>query len=343
MGTRKNIIFRLAPMQIKPIKLFLFHVFIFATALMIMHQKAFANEKDLLPVQQNRKLLKLNGAVASMLEQKWVLKTDTMIYATTPSVPLDDGFIMTRSEEAAFDKTGNILNLKTITLVDAKDNSTKDSTRYFYYKNGRLTGISNLLENKKYDSMAFHYRKKGILDYYKSLDVNNGIQYKMVYTYKNKKIVTIEKEDAKHLPISTIQLKYKGDVLFENQIFDERLQLIESRRYASLKNKEGNMEESYAASDAKGNLKGGLTITKDAAGNVLEQKMVDADRNISEYYTYKYDASGNRIEAKIMTGTQRIQTEYRYTFDQHNNWIKKETFTNDVLTSIITRKLDYGT
>ena len=308
----------------------------------MIHQKAFANEKDLWPVQQNRKLLKLNGDVSSMLEQKWMLKTDTAIYNTSPSVPLDDGFIMTRSEEAAFDKTGNILNLKTITLVDAKENTTKDSLRYFYYKNELLIGISNFLENKRYDSMAFHYQKKGILEYYKSLDINNGIQYKMVYTYKDKKIVTIEKENDKHIPVSTIMLKYKGDVLSENQVYDEKLQLIESRRYASLKNRDGNIEESYAASDAKGNLKGGLTITKDAAGNVLEQKMVDADRNISEYYTYKYDASGNRVEAKILTGTQQIHLEYRYTFDQQNNWIKKETFTNDILTSIITRKLNYG-
>jgi hypothetical protein len=329
-------------MQIKPIKLFLFHVFIVAIIL-VMHQITFANEKDLLPVQQNRKLLKLNGAVTSMLEEKWVLGIDTAIYATTPSISLDSSFIMTRSEEAAFDKTGNILNLKTVTLVDAKDNITKDSLRYFYYEDGKLTGIANLLDNKKYDSMAFHYRKKGIMDYYKSLDVNNEIQYKVVYTYKDNKIVTIEREDAKHVPVSTIQLKYKGDVLFENQVFDEKLQLVESRRYASLKNKDGNIEESYAASDAKGNLKGGLTVTKDINGNILEQKIVDADRNISELYSYKYDASGNRIETKIMTGTQGIQMEFRYTFDQHNNWVKKETFTDDVLTSIITRKLDYGT
>ena len=137
-------------MQIKPVNFFLFHAFIIAMSLMVMHQGAFANEKDLLPVQQNRKLLKLNGAVSSMLEEKWVLKTDTAIYATTSFVSLDSNFIMTRSEAAGFDKTGSILNLKTVTLVDARENITKDSLRYFYYKDGLLAGIANLLENKKY-------------------------------------------------------------------------------------------------------------------------------------------------------------------------------------------------
>jgi hypothetical protein len=329
-------------MQIKSGKLFWIPLCCFLVAFFGLQFSVAANENDLLPVQQNRKLLKLNGNVVSLLEQKWVLKTDTAIYNTTSNIILDSDYYMIRSEEASFNKAGDIQQLKTITLINPKDNTTKDSLRYFYYKDARLIGISNFLEGKRYDSMAFHYPKKGDMDYYKSLDINNGIQYKMVYTYEKGKVVSIQKEDSKGKDISSIQLKYKGDALFENQVLDDQERIVETRRFATRKNKDGNTEESYSATDAKGNMKGGLVMVKDAAGNTLEQNVVDGDRNISENYTFKYDVSDNRIDTKILTGTQSVHIEYRYTYDVHNNWTKKETFTNDILTSVVVRKITYG-
>lgn len=303
---------------------------------------SFADEYDLLPVQQNRKLLKLNGDVSFMKEQKWILKNDSAIYSTTSSLNVDDKFIMLRSEEASFDNIGNILNLKTSTQKDEKQDKMKDSIRYFYYDKNRVIAIVNKSEGKMLDSIEFHYLRKGLLDYYRLFGANGKVQYKITYVYKNKKVFTIRKKNDENLSISMIKFKYKEDKLSECQFYDDQFKLIEIRRFASRSNIEGNKDESYSVTDAAGIMKGGLTMTRDKSGNVLEQSAIDGERTVSEYDSYKYDGRGNRTEAKIFSATQEIHFEYRYTYDTNNNWVKKEVFANDLLTSIVTRDYTYN-
>ncbi|KAA5536804.1 hypothetical protein F0919_03800 [Taibaiella lutea] len=287
-------------------------------------------------------MLKLNGNVIGMKEQKYVLTKDTAIYNTIGTIKLDDKFIIVRSEEATFDINGNILNLKTSSLVDVKRNKMKDSMRVFYYKNDKLIGIRNISENKPADSFEFHYLRKGLLDYYRSFDVNGGVDYKMTYVYKGKKVFTIRKKDKGNFAIAMIKLKYKEDRISEWEYYDKEFRNTETRRFSYKENKDGNFDESYAVVDGNGTLRGGMTLLKDPSGNILEQSVVDSGRTVTAYFQYQYDTHQNKIKEKIYLGLEQANVENRYTYDTHDNWTRKEIFTNDVLTAIVTRSYNYG-
>lgn len=301
-----------------------------------------ADEYDFLPVQQNRKMLKLNGNITAMKEQKFVLTADTAIYNTVTDIALDDKFIMVRSEEATFNAEGNILKLTTSSLTDAKRNKMKDSTSLFYYKDGRLTGIQHISENRRNDSFEFHYLKKGLLDYYRLTNGSGGVEYKMTYVYKNKKVFTVRKKNKDNFAVAMIKFKYKDDRVSEWQYYDEQFRNTETRRFSYRKNKDGNIDESYAVLDADGNLKGGMTTLKDLSGNVLEQSVIDSGRTVSAYFSYEYDVHQNRIKEKMYLGMEQADIENRYIYDEHNNWTRKEIFTNGVLTAIVTRSYNYS-
>jgi len=301
-----------------------------------------ANEYDLLPVTPNRKMLKLNGNVIGMKEQKYVLAKDTAIYNTIGTINLDDKFVIVRSEEAAFDLNGNILNLKTSSLIDAKRNRVKDSTRSFYYKNDKLIGIGNTADGKPTDSFEFHYLRKGLLDYYRSYDVNGGVAYKIAYVYKDKKVFTIRKQDKDNVATSMIKLKYKEDRISEWRYYNDQFRNTETRLFSYKQDKDGNFNENYAVRDADGNLKGGMTALKDTFGNILEQSVVDSARTVTAYFNYQYDTYQNKVKEKIYLGMEQSDIENRYTYDTHNNWVRKEIFVNDVLTAVITRSYNYG-
>lgn len=327
-------------MQIKP-------VFRFLNALLVLSGCFFvaavhAGEYDMLPVQQNRSALKLNGIVTSMKEQKYLLTKDTAIYNTISLVNLDEKFIIVRSEEATFDDAGNILSLKTNTLVDAKRNRMKDSARLFYYKNDKIIGIQNMSEGKRSDFFEFHYLRKGLLDYYRLFDVNGGVEYKMTYSYKGKKPFIIRKKDKDNRLVAMMRCKYKDDKISEWQYYNDQIQNTETRRFAYKVNQDGNINESYSVSNANGILMGGMTLLRDPSGNILEQSVVDSSRNVTAYFNYQYDAAKNKIKEKIYLGLEVANIENRYTYDSHNNWTRKEIFTNDVLTAVITRSYNYG-
>lgn len=328
-------------MQAKPV------IYILNTLLLIAGLSfcslLYADQYDLLPVQQNRKVLRLNGNVIGMKEQKFVLTRDTAIYNTVTNINLDDKlFIMVRSEEAAFDANGNILSLKTSALVDAKHNKMKDSTRLFYYKDDRLTGIQYISENRRNDSFEFHYLKKGLLDYYRLTNGSGGVEYKITYVYKDKKVFTVRKKNKDNFAIAMIKFKYKDDKVSEWQYYDEQFRNTETRRFSYRKNKEGNTDESHAVLDANGTLKGGMTTLKDSSGNILEQSVIDSSRVVTAYFNYEYDTHQNRIKEKMYLGMEQANIENRYLYDEQGNWIRKEVFTNDILTAVITRSYNYG-
>jgi hypothetical protein len=327
-------------MQIKPITAVQSIFFIIITC--FSASAIYADEYDLLPVPQNRKMLKLNGSVIGMKEQKYVLAKDTAIYNTIGTISLDDKFVVVRSEEAAFDVNGNILNLKTSSLIDVKRNKMKDSLRLFYYKNDRLTGIRNMADNKPTDSFEFHYLRKGLLDYYRLFDVNGDVEYKMTYVYKGRKVFTIRKKDKGNFATAMIKLKYKDDRLSEWQYYDDQFRNTETRKFSYKENKDGNFNESYAVFNTDGTLKGGMTLLRDTSGNILEQSVVDSGRTVTAYFQYEYDTHQNKIKEKIYLGLEQANVENRYTYDTHNNWTRKEIFTNDVLTAIVTRSYNYG-
>lgn len=309
--------------------------------LLISALKTSADEYDMLPVQQNRKTLKLNGAVMAMKEQKWVLTTDTAIYNTVSSIKIDSNFLLVRTEEASFNNNGNIQKLATYSFSNSKKDKTIDSIRYFYYAKDKIAAITNEAGNKQTDSFEFHYTRKGLLDYYRLFNANGSIQYKITYVYKNKKVFTIRKKNADNFAISMIKFFYKDDKLHECQYFDDQFRHVETRRFASMKNSDNNINESYSTSDGNNILKGGITIQKDSLGNILEQSIVDSNRNVSAYYNFKYDKQNNRTSEKVYTDLQQKTIENRYTYDIQNNWTKKEIFTDGILTAIITRNLTY--
>jgi len=304
--------------------------------------KSHAGEYDLAPVPQNLKLLRLNGSITAMREEKWILAADTVIYNTGASLQLDDRFRMVRSEEARFNDAGNILDLRTSTLTDEKKSRFRDSVRTFGYEKNRMISIVNRGDHRTIDSTELHYLRKGPLDYYRVFDNAGRVLYKITYAYKGGKVFTVRKKNAENFAISMIRFDYKEGRLAECRYFDDRFRLSEIRRFASKKDRDGNRNESYSVSDAAGIMKGGLTLTLDTAGNITEQSVVNADRTVSEYSSYKYDARGNRIAAKVFTPSQEGLLEYRYTYDANNNWTRKEVFTNDQLTSVIVRTYTYN-
>jgi hypothetical protein len=300
-----------------------------------------AEEYDKIPAQKDRTFYLLKGSVASALEQKWIPSKDSTVFSSVMDIPVDKSYFMERSEETLFDKNGLITKSIIKEVESRKKNNIKESERLFYYKSNKLVGLSNMEENQKNDSVEFHYRKKGEMDYYRLFNNKQEVIYKVDYLYKNGKVFSVRRKNEKQFPVSTIKYKYKGDQLVETQHFNDQSRKTETRKYSTKTEEDGKVNDSYSVLDEKGNMKEGLSVVKDSLGKLLEQNVISDEREVTEYKSYVYDEHSNPVTEKIFSSFQELTITNRYKYDEAGNWIRKEVFYNGILNAVILREIKY--
>jgi hypothetical protein len=314
---------------------------LFLSLLIFFAISLHAEEYDKAPVQKDRSFYLLKGPVASLIEQKWIPSKDSAVFSATTDIHVDKTYFMERSEEKIFDKNGAITKLIIKEADNRKKNNVTEKERLFYYKNNKLIGLSDMEENRKTDSVEFHYRRKGEMDYYRLFNSKREVVYKVDYVYKNGKVFSVRKKNEKQFPVSTIKYKYKGDYLVETQHFNEQSSKTETRRYSIKTEDDGKVNDSYSVLDEKGNMKEGLSLVKDSMGRLLEQSVISDEREVTEYKSYVYDEHNNPITEKIFSSLQELTITNRYTYDEAGNWTRKEIFYNGILNAVVLREIKY--
>lgn len=308
---------------------------------MLLTISSSAEEYDKIPVQKDRVFYLLKGPVVRITEQKWIPSKDSVIFSSVTNIHLDKTYFMERSEEKIFDQNGFVTKL----IIRESDNRRKSNVtekeRLFYYKNNKLIGLSDVEENKRTDSVEFHYRKKGEMDYYRLFNSKQGVVYKVDYVYKNGKVFSVRRKNEKQFPVSTIKYKYKDDRLVETQHFNDQSSKIETRKYSVKKEQDGMINDSYSVLDEKGNMKEGLSMVKDSLGKLLEQNVINSEREVTEYKSYAYDEHNNPVTEKIFSSFQELTITNRYTYDETGNWTRKEIFYNGILNAVVLREIKY--
>jgi hypothetical protein len=300
-----------------------------------------AEEYDKIPVQRDRTFYLLKGSVASVTEQKWIPSKDSTVFSSVADIHVDKTYFMERSEETAFDSNGFITKLITRESDNRKKNKITEMQRLFYYKNNKLIGLSDMEESRKIDSVEFHYRKKGEMDYYRLFNSKLEVVYKVDYVYKNGKVFSVRRKNEKQFPVSTIKYKYKDGHLVETQHFNDQSSKVETRKYSIKEEQDGMINDSYSVLDEKGNMKKGLSLVKDSLGKLLEQNVINSEREVTEYKSYVYDEHSNPIAEKIFSSFQELTITNRYTYDEAGNWIRKEIFYNGILNAVVLREIKY--
>jgi hypothetical protein len=300
-----------------------------------------AEEYDKIPVQKDRSFYLLKGPVTHVTEQKWIPSKDSAVFSSVTDIHVDKTYFMERSEEAIFDKDGFIVKRIIKESDNRRKNNIKEMDRQFYYKNNRLAGLSDTEEGRKTDSVEFHYRRKGEMDYYRLFNTKREVVYKVDYVYKSGKVFSVRKKNEKQFPVSTIKYKYKGDNLVETQHFNDQSSRTETRKYSIKTEHDGKVNDSYSVLDEKGNMKEGLSSVKDSLGNLLEQNVINSEREVTEYKSYIYDEYRNPVTEKIFSSFRELIITNRYTYDETGNWTRKEVFYNGILNAVVLREIKY--
>jgi hypothetical protein len=316
-----------------------FRLFLFL--LMFTVISSSAEEYDKIPVQKDRTFYLLRGPVVSVTEQKWTPSKDSVIFSSVTDIHIDKTYFMERLEEKIFDPNGFITKLTTKESDNRRKNNVIEKERLFYYKNNRLVGFLDMEENRRTDSVEFHYRKKGEMDYYRLFNNKQDVVYKVDYVYKNGKVFSVRRKNEKQYPVSTVKYKYKDDHLVETQHFNDQSSKVETRKYSVKKGQDGMINDSYSALDEKGNMKEGLSLVKDSLGKLLEQNVINSEREVTEYKSYVYDEHSNPVTEKIFSSFQELTITNRYTYDEVGNWTRKEIFYNGILNAIVLREIKY--
>lgn len=309
--------------------------------LLLSNLNLHADELEKLPAQKRRSFYGLKGAVKSITEQKWIPARDSTIYISVPAINVDNSYALERSEELTFGDNGNIQKQIIKESEGRKKNKMKEQVRLFFYDKNRLVAISDTEEGKKTDSVQFHYRKKGQMDYYKFFNNKGDVLYSVDFVYKNGLVFSMRKKDDKRMPASTIKYKYKDNVLVETRHFDGQAHKLETRKYSLQATEDGKINDSYSVLDERGNMKEGLLLVKDTAGRLLERNVINDERKVTEYNSYQYDTNGNPETEKVFNSIQELTIENRYTYDEAGNWLRKNIFYNGILNAVVIREITY--
>lgn len=291
--------------------------------------------------QHDLKQYQLKGTVLGLQEQQWIPSPDSLFYSTAASFTPDNSYRAESSCDITFDTSGNVLTLRRSEPDERKRNEQKESSQVFYYRAGKLIAYA-AKEKEQPDSVAYTYRKHGLIDHYTVFNGKGDLQYKMTYVYKNGRVATLRRNDKGNMPVAMIKYKYDGDRLTETQHFDEQYRLTETRRYSTRQMNDGEQNESYSVTGADGQMKSGLSLVKDKEGRILEQSTINGNREVTEYHKFVYDAQGLPVEEKVFSEVQEIAITNRYVYDDKGNWTKKEVFHNGQLHSVFLRKVLYN-
>ncbi len=308
--------------------------------LSVLYLPVMAQEYGQLPQQCDRRFYGLNGAVIRVEEKQWQPPLAALLYSTTTAFTPDSSYRLSSSREMVFDTAGRVLSLHLTEQDEKKKNTLQESNSYFYYRKVQLAAFSRK-EKDKMDSVAFHYRKNGQMDYYSVFKDKGELQYKMTYVYKRGKVATLRKNDKGNMPVAMTKYKYTGDQLLETQHFDDQYRLAETRRYSAKQTKEGLLNESYSVTGPDGKMKSGASVVKDKQGMILEQNTINANREVTEYQSFAYNDQSQPVTEKVFSALEEATITNRYQYDDKGNWIKKEVFYNGALRSVFLRQLQY--
>ena len=314
----------------------------FVTALCGLSVCAAAGEYDQLPFQYDLKYFQLNGSVLQVREKQWLPSRDSFFFNTAASLTPDNSYRLERSLDLQFNAGGQVLNQNSSLPDERKRNELKATGRSFYYQKDKLIAIRDTEGKDKADSVAYHYKKNGLMDYYTVFNGKNDLVYKMSYVYKNGRVATVRKNDKENRAVSMVKYKYIDTQLQECQYFDEQYRLTETRRYSFKAMPEGQLNESYAVTLPDGHMKEGMSLVKDSLGRILEQNVINGEREVTEYRSFQYGQQGQPVAEKVFSSLQESDITNRYTYDDKGNWIKKEIFYSGRLRSVILRELQYA-
>lgn len=301
---------------------------------------AMAQDYDLVPQQCQRPYYQLKGSVLQVMEKQWLPPQDSLLFNNVAAFVPDNHYQLERSSITTFDSTGNLLHITGEEPDERKRKELSSFSQQHYYRKGQLIAYA-IRKAGKADSVVYTYRKNGLMDRYTVYDSKGNLQYKMTYVYKNGKVVTLRRNDKDNVPVAMTKFKYSGSQLAETQHFDAQYRMTEIRRYSQKQEADGQWNESYSITGDDGKMKGGMSWVKDKEERILEQNVVNANREVSEYHSFAYDQQGQPIAEKIFSSLQEATVENRYTYDDQGNWTKKEVFYNGQLRSVILREIQY--
>lgn len=302
----------------------------------------FAQPYEQLPFQKDKKYENLKAKVVAVTERTYVPSKDSVLLQGATVIRPDATWTLEHSEELQLDSMGRILHITVSDLEDRKKNRMKISGHNYFYQKGRMIAQTDTEGKERKDSIAFHYKRSGQLEYYTAFNSKNNVLHKVTYAYdRDGRIITVRKKNEDNYPVAMIKHKYNGIQLQESQYFDQDFKQTESRRYSSKKSEDGRVNISYVVMNMDGSIKEGMSWVKDADSNILEQSTINSERKVTDYRHFKYDEQGEQTEERVFSASQELTISGKFVYDEKGNWIRKEVYHNDRLQSLVERTLTY--
>lgn len=299
-----------------------------------------AQEYDKLPTQTQRAFYQLKDQVQSVKEEKWVPAADSTVFVATTKINVDSSYNMEQGLIMDFNNDGYLTRQVSSEAEGRKKNKFREQTKLLYYRDNRLQSMSNASEGRTIDSVAYHYRKKGQMDYYQLFNAKGELLSRADFVYKNGKLFSVRKKNKELFPVSTVKYFYKDDKLSETRHFDGQSRQTETKKFSN-RTIDHKMNESYSVLDEKGNLKEGLLLVKDSTGRLLERSVISDERKVMEYNGYQYNPNGDVEIEKLFNASVELTITNRYTYDEQGNWTRKEIFYNGILNAVVVREIKY--
>lgn len=168
---------------------------------------------------------------------------------------------------------------------------------------------------------------------------NFKIKTNFQYINKEKIIKTVTDDFGKQ--IFTVFNQYnKNKQLIETKIFTKN-KLLSHTIIQINKNKEKNVEEIFF--NANGEIEEKIQSQFDKTGHLLKKIRLDHNGIEMLNVQFQYDHKGNPIKVKNCYPDGNIESEVasKFDLDENGNWIKKTDYSNELIDSIIERKIEY--
>ncbi|MFT4063046.1 MAG: hypothetical protein QM642_11905 [Edaphocola sp.] len=295
---------------------------------------------DSLVSPKDRNYFSLKGAVKSFAAKTYIPPTHTVAFSGTAQAILPN-YKNESSMAATFDTTGRLASLTVAAPAHYKSGKITETKGRYYYRNDKLVALARQEEGKPLDSIELRYKRNGKQEYYRIFDARGKVRSQYTFTWRADKLTMMRERNGENFPIGTTKYVYQNDCLSEVQELDDQLRMGKIKRMATRKENNGNTSQSFSTSNGAGKLIEGSTRLRDAAGHLLEESLINDERQVTSSTIFTYNQNGDAVTEKHFDLLGEAMFDMVYQYDNHKNWIQKDMYQSGILVSSTIRTYEY--
>lgn len=242
---------------------------------------------------------------------------------------------------AYFNKEGFLTRKESVVYND-KGKPDQTVLERHYYTDNKLTAITNYIDGKMQDSIAFVYDRRNTLDYKIYYDRKGNVTSRVEYFYRNDRIFNIKIRNEDRRLRNFIRYEYYSNgILREKEVKGETMQYLYSLKYEydTLDDNNIQVNKYEYVGEYKCKTMEGCVYTP--AGMMLEKTITDSTKHVIDYRTLRYNEKGLLETELVFANETKQDNSYYYSYNDKGYWNTKKIFDNGIPVRKVHRAIEY--